>query len=136
MGGWITTTFFTLFGVVMGSSGFWAWYTHREKRRSASTRLLMGLASVELSQRGMSYVERGWITKDEFEEFRILFYEPYKAIGGNGLVDRIMHAVESLPLKNPPLYVELSNPRREQEKGYDRKPTEGVTRASIEQPFL
>lgn len=120
----------------MGSSGFWAWYAHREKNQSASIRLLMGLASVELSQRGMSYVERGWITKDEFEEFRILFYEPYKAIGGNGLVDRIMHAVENLPLKNPPMYVELSSPRREQEKNYDRNSPEVFTRASIEQPFL
>lgn len=136
MGGWIATTISTIIGAVMASSGFWAWFTHREKKQNAATRLLMGLASVELTQRGMSYIDRGWVTKDEFEEFRNIFYEPYKAIGGNGLGDRIMHAVESLPLRNPPLYVELSKPRLEQEKNNDRDSKEIFTRASIEQPFL
>lgn len=134
--GWIGVIVSGIFGAIMGSSGFWAWFTHREKKQNAANRLLMGLAYAELTQRGMGYIDRGWITADEFEEFRNIFYEPYKALGGNGLGDRIMHDVESLPFRNPRLYIEVSKARAEQEQKNERKQSEGFTRASIEQPFL
>ena len=101
---------------------------------SQMARLLMGLAYAQIVKKGMSYIERGSITKDEFEDFRNYFYEPYKALGGNGVAERIMKDVEALPFKNPRVYYELNRPRSEQEHNNVRWETPGLTRASIEQP--
>lgn len=53
----------------------------------------------------MSYVDRGWITKDEYEDFFKYLYEPYAKFGGNGLAERVMLEVAKLPIvgKTPPL---------------------------------
>lgn len=117
--------------------GLWAFVLYRRQRkdttRDAMTRLLMGLAYVQIVKKGMSYIERGSITKDEFEDFRNYFYEPYKALGGNGVAERIMKDVEALPFKNPARYYELNRPRSEQEYNDGRK-TSGFSRTAVEQP--
>lgn len=79
------------------SSGFWAYLQHKDRTRSATTRLLMGIAYEHIMTFGVAYIHRGWATRDEYEELRKYFYEPYKALGGNGAAERVMNEVEKLP---------------------------------------
>jgi hypothetical protein len=85
---------------VATSSGFWAYFQKRSSKHTATDRLLMGLAYEKIVTLGMAYIERGWISKDEFEELRKYLFEPYKEMGGNGVAERIMVDVGSLPFRS------------------------------------
>lgn len=47
---------------------------------------------------GMSYIERGYITQDEYENLKVYLFEPYEKLGGNGSAKRIMQEVDKLPI--------------------------------------
>lgn len=47
---------------------------------------------------GMVYIERGYITQDEYENLRVYLYEPYEKMGGNGSAKRVMREVDKLPV--------------------------------------
>lgn len=98
-------TFVTVVVSIGASTGFWTWFSNRNSKQSASTQLLMGLAHNEIIAAGMSYTARGYITKDEYEDFFKYLYEPYAKFGGNGLAERVMQEVSRLPIvgKTPPL---------------------------------
>ena len=81
----------------MASSGLWAFLGNRFDKRSAERELIIGIGHVELVYYGMQYIERGWITKDEYETLKEL-YEPYVKLGGNGSGKKIMAEVEKLPI--------------------------------------
>lgn len=83
---------------ILASSGFWSYISRKDRVRSATTQLMMGLAYIELMTLGANYIQRGSITRDEYEDYRKYFYDPYKELGGNGVAERIMMAVESLPI--------------------------------------
>ena len=61
-----------------------------------------GLAHDRIVSLGMVYIERGWITKDEYENLRDYLYEPYKALGGNGSAKRVMEGVNRLKIFTVP----------------------------------
>jgi hypothetical protein len=86
-----------VFGSVMASSGFWAFILKKDTARGATTRVLMGLTYHQITSLGMAYIQRGWITREEFEEYQKYFFDPYKALGGNGVAERIFHEVKELP---------------------------------------
>ena len=92
---------------LIASSGFWTYLLSKKNTNSATTRLLMGLAYDRITHLGMNYIERGYISKDEYEDFRKYFYEPYKELGGNGTADRIMTAVSELPIHTSNFRVQL-----------------------------
>lgn len=94
---------------VIASSGFWAWLQTRGKTKTATDRLLLGLAYDKIVSLGMSYIDRGWISRDEFEDFQNYLYIPYKDAGGNGVAERIMLDVGRLPLRSPDRYSIRSN---------------------------
>lgn len=83
------------------SSGFWAYLQHKDRTRTATIRLLMGIAYEHIMTFGVAYLRRGWATRDEYEELRKYFYEPYKALGGNGAAERVMKDVEKLSFFPP-----------------------------------
>lgn len=89
----------TAVSCVLGSSGMWAYFTKRSMNQTAHSRLLMGLAYDKIISVGMTYIERGWVTKDEYEEYLKYLVDPYKDMGGNGVADRISHEVASLPFR-------------------------------------
>ncbi|QAY17146.1 hypothetical protein SEA_MADAMATO_28 [Streptomyces phage Madamato] len=89
------------------SSGFWAYLQHRDRAKSATTRLLMGMAYDTITTLGIAYIERGWVTKDEYEELRKYFFEPYRALGGNGVAERVMNEVSRLPFRSHSRYSEI-----------------------------
>lgn len=91
--------FVTIVVALLASSGFWAWLGTKDKQKSAMTQLLLGIAHDRIIFLGMSYVDRGWITKDEYEDFVKYLYEPYKQFGGNGLAEKVMTEVQKLPMR-------------------------------------
>lgn len=90
----------TSLSTVLASSGLWTWLQKKNNNSTATNRLLMGLAYDKITNRGMDYIQRGWISKDEFEDFQKYLYEPYKDFGGNGVAERIMDEVRRLPLRS------------------------------------
>lgn len=87
----------TIFTSVLASSGLWAFLSSKIERSTAEKDILIGIGHIELVFFGMQYIERGWITKDEYETMKEL-YDPYIKLGGNGSGKKIMAEVEKLPI--------------------------------------
>lgn len=102
MGMMILQTLVTIVCAVLASSGFWAWLQKKDDKKSLQSQMLIGLAHDRIVALGMSYIERGWITKDEYENLRDYLYEPYKALGGNGSAKRVMEGVNKLKIFTVP----------------------------------
>ena len=92
---------------VGSASGLWAFMQRRDQTKKMNDRLLLGLAYGRLVDQGMQYIMRGWITHDEYEDYRRLLYDPYVALGGNGVTGRIMAEVTSLPIRPRAKYSEI-----------------------------
>lgn len=87
---------------VLASSGLWAIVLKRMDRKDAKTELLMGIAHDRIIFLGMSYINRGYITQDEYEDLYSYLYEPYKKVTGGeevGSADRVMKEVDRLPIR-------------------------------------
>ena len=85
---------------VIASSGFWAWLVKRSEKKDIKTEMLIGLGHDRILYLGSSYIKRGWITLDEYENLHEYLYKPYEKMGGNGSAQRIMNEVNKLPIKN------------------------------------
>jgi hypothetical protein len=68
-------------------------------RKDVKTEMLIGLGHDRIVYLGMTYIERGYITQDEYENISEYLYKPYEKIGGNGSVKRIMNEVNELPIR-------------------------------------
>jgi hypothetical protein len=90
----------TIFTSVLASSGLWAFLGSRWDRHSAQKDMLIGLGHDRIMYLGMRYIDRGWITQDEYENLNTYLYEPYKKLGGNGSALRVMQEVNKLPIRN------------------------------------
>lgn len=93
-----STIIISIIGAVFASQGFWTWMQSRNSKKSAKTRLIMGLGYAEICRRAEAYMIRGAITKDEYHDFEKYLYKPYKAMGGNGTADRLMEEVKKIPI--------------------------------------
>lgn len=92
----------TIIVAVFASTGFWAFVTRviqRKDEKSPDRQMLLGLAHDRICYLAEKYIERGWVTRDEYENLHDYLYKPYKALGGNGTVDRLMEEVDRLPIK-------------------------------------
>lgn len=83
---------------VIASSGFWAYIQKRSERKDVKTQMLVGLAHDRIIYLGMIYIERGWITQDEYENLYEYLYKPYEKMGGNGSAKRVIEEVNRLPI--------------------------------------
>lgn len=99
MGIWIQMML-TIIGSVVASSGFWAYIQKKLEKKDIKTMMLIGLAHDRIIYLGMSYIERGWIRNDEYENLHDYLYKPYEQMGGNGAAKRIMNEVQKLPIRN------------------------------------
>ena len=84
---------------VVASSGFWALVQSRMNKHDANTRLLIGLAHDRICYLGLKYIERGYITQDEYENLNDYLYVPYRERVGNGSAQRVMETVKKLPFR-------------------------------------
>lgn len=91
---------------VAASTGLWTYLQRRNVVKSQTDRLLRGIAYEKIVSMGMLYIERGWITQDEYEEYRKYLYEPYRALGGNGVTERVVAEVSNLPLRSRAKFAE------------------------------
>lgn len=93
----------TVVCAVVASSGFWAYVQKRSEKTDVKTQMLVGLAHDRILFLGMNYVERGYITRDEYENLYEYLYRPYEKMGGNGSAKRVMQEVNKLPIHNGPI---------------------------------
>nr|DAS17704.1 MAG TPA: holin protein [Caudoviricetes sp.] len=91
----------TIFGSVLTSTGLWAYLQKRAERHDAKTQLMLGLAHNQIVAMGTAYLSRGYITIDEFEDLQKYLYQPYHTFGGNGTAEKVMDAVNRLPIHFP-----------------------------------
>lgn len=84
---------------VLASSGFWSYIQKRGDKNDLRTQMLIGLGHDRIIYLGMSYIERGWITQDEYENLYDYLYKPYEQMGGNGSAKKVMDEVDKLPVR-------------------------------------
>lgn len=89
----------TIFCSVIASSGFWAFAQKKLDKKDVTREMLIGLAHDRITYLGLCYIERGWITQDEYENLSDYLYKPYVKMNGNGSAKRIMTEVDKLPIR-------------------------------------
>lgn len=96
----------TIVVAMFASSGFWALLEFKirnrskiDKDREMQLTLLKGLAHDRIVYLGMKYIQRGWITTDEYENLCVYLYQPYIAMSGNGSALKIMDELNKLPIR-------------------------------------
>lgn len=94
----LTQIIITIASSVLASSAFWAFVTKRLDKKDVRNKMLVGLAHDRIMYLGMIYIERGWITQDEYENLHDYLYVPYEKMGGNGSAKRVMEEVDKLPI--------------------------------------
>lgn len=105
-------TLLTIVGAVAASSGFWTFITKRAEKKDVKTLMLVGLAHDRIIYLGMCYIERGWITHDEYENLYDYLYKPYLQMGGNGSANRVVDEVKKLPIRKGYFSEEVKNDQR------------------------
>lgn len=88
----------TIIVSVIGSSGLWAFLTSVSEKRSAKSQMILGLGHDRIIVLCESYIKRGWLTHDEYENLYEYLYKPYKLMGGNGTAERLIEEVKKLPI--------------------------------------
>lgn len=82
---------------VLGGSGIWAWAKSKAERNSTADKLLLAVSRNQLIALGRTYIDRGYVTMDEYEEYEAE-YQAYSDLGGNGLARRVFEQVDELPM--------------------------------------
>lgn len=95
-----TTAFIiAIIAAVFGSTGFWSWLQNRNRKKSAETRLLMGIGYSKIIDRCNEYLQRGYVDTNEFHELEHYLYQPYAEMGGNGTAEKLFNDVKGLPVR-------------------------------------
>ena len=85
---------------LLASGGYWSYKMSKNNHKTAESKMLMGLAHDRIVELGMKYIERGAITRDEYENLYDYLYLPYKELGGKGSAERVMDVVKQLRITN------------------------------------
>lgn len=85
---------------LVASNGFWNHRADKLQRSTSEARLLMGIAHTRLMTLCKTYIDRGWITPDEYEDLYEYLYKPYIDMGGNGAIKKMMEQeINHLPVR-------------------------------------
>lgn len=83
------------------SQGLWSHLSTKSRKDSAESDLLRGLAHTRIMHLCEKYIERGWITPEEYEDLITYLYHPYLELGGNGTVKKMVdNEINRLPIQN------------------------------------
>jgi hypothetical protein len=93
--------FVTILVSVLASSGVWAVVMKVMDKKDVRTQMLIGLGHDRIMYLGNSYIARGYITSEEYENLVDYLYRPYELMGGNGSAKRVIEEVKKLPLNKP-----------------------------------
>ena len=97
----ILEAFVTILVSVLASSGVWAVVMKVMDKKDVRTQMLIGLGHDRIMYLGNSYIARGYITSEEYENLVDYLYRPYELMGGNGSAKRVIDEVKKLPLNKP-----------------------------------
>ena len=86
-----------LWSTLLGAPGMWAFVKAKTDHKTSERSLLLGVSKNQLLSLGRIYLDRGYITMDEYEEYEAE-YKLYSALGGNGLARRVFKQVDDLPI--------------------------------------
>ena len=67
---------------------------------NALCRCVTGIAMFRIAREAKRYIDKGYVTSEEYHTLKHNLYEPYVALGGNGLATKFMQEVEELPMKD------------------------------------
>lgn len=107
-----TGSIVAIIAAVFASGGFWAFLTSRfqshdnrrdkeDKELGAMKKMIKGLGHDRIIFLCDYYLDRGYITTDEYENLHDYLYIPYVELGGNGTAKNRMQKVDLLP-NHPP----------------------------------
>ena len=88
----------TILCALLASAGFWGLVTKLVDKKSAKSKVILGLGYKAIRDTAMEYIQKGNITQNEYEDLYKYLYVPYKRMGGNGSAERLMREVEKLPI--------------------------------------
>lgn len=91
----------TIICAVFASNGFWALLEKRREKKDAKVQMILGLGHDRIIHLCKFYLEQGWISTDDLENLYKYLYLPYKAMGGNGVAEKLVTRVEALPTMDP-----------------------------------
>jgi len=98
MAPWLETLV-TILIAVIASSGFWTFMIKKMDKKDITHEMLIGLAHDRIMYLGLCYIERGWISRDEYENLYQYLYVPYQKLNGNGSAKRIIDEVNRLQIR-------------------------------------
>lgn len=90
----------TLVVAIVGSTGLWSYLQTKRDKKDGNTQILLGLGHDRICHLGKTYISRGYITKEEYENLIDYLWTPYSNRGGNGSAARIVKEVETLPIRD------------------------------------
>ena len=94
-----------IIGAVFGCTGFWtglfAFIMSRLEKKDAKNQMILGLGHDRLRYLCEKHLAEGYISADDYEDLDKYLYQPYKKMGGNGTVEKLMNDVRKLPLRPP-----------------------------------
>lgn len=95
----------TIVVAIIGSGGFWSFLQYYREKKSGLNAMVLGLGFSQLNEECNRYIDKGYISVDELNSLTKYLYEPYKALGGDGIAEKLYNKVIQLP--NEPLKTEI-----------------------------
>lgn len=96
----LLTTVITCLITGLTSGGFLSFIWKIAQSKNSSSQMLLGLGHHEILEVGQEYINRGWITIQELDDFNHYLYLPYRKLGGNGTGELIANKVNALPIRD------------------------------------
>ena len=98
-------TIIAVVAALFGCGGFWtgifSLIVARRDKKDASHQMILGLGHDRLRNLCEKHLAAGYISADDYEDLDKYLYQPYKKMGGNGTVEKLMDDVRKLPLRPP-----------------------------------
>ncbi len=88
----------TILCALIASAGLWTSVTKLVDKRSAKSKMILGLGYNAIRAACLEYINRGNITQSEYEDLYKYLFKPYKDMGGDGSAERLMREVDKLPI--------------------------------------
>ena len=88
---------------LIASSGVWGYIMYRQQRRDRKNDdmkcvkdAVRGILFTDILDAGDKYIERGYITIKQLNNFKKYLYDPYKTLDGDGMADEIWENLSDL----------------------------------------